>query len=179
MDSTNILTSIASMELLTSISQLIMFIGLASTILIYKFSSRLSAFLVIMLCINTLLIVHPVAEVYMLDLAYNDPESRIYVRHGWYWFFALTDIIAVQISIRLCQKWNLAADRFSTYILYAFLAMACIQVLRWLDRIVLETEMLNAFYETSIPLINFSVAAATIGALVLATKNYNKQKGLQ
>ncbi|WP_100656924.1 hypothetical protein [Alteromonas flava] len=110
------------------------------------------------LCVGILLLTpaHYVYEQYLLELAIL-PENQAFVRNAWYIGFAITDIAFVAIVVLLARKAQLKFDFASKVLAYSFVSLAFIQLFRYVDRIVLETDMLGWFYRTSVPTINSGV----------------------
>ncbi|MDM7861138.1 hypothetical protein QTP81_11065 [Alteromonas sp. ASW11-36] len=121
------------------------------------------------MCIGILLLspLHILYQNQLLALAQNE-EYRGLVRNLWYFGFALTDIMMVLIVIGLSKRDNLKFDTASKVMAGAFITMAVIQILGYIDQVVTETDYLADFYMTSIPLINIGVTIVIFSTALAA-----------
>lgn len=122
---------------------------------IVVFNSRnsfvLSAGLYVALCL-----IHQLFDYHIMSLA---DINRVTAAQMWYFGFAVTDFIYVLLVYKIHDKLNLKADKVSRFILTGFIVLGLIQVARYIDRIVIDTNYLAEFYQVSIPAINVSVTA--------------------
>lgn len=113
----------------------------------------------------------------LLDLAQLE-QNRVMVRNLWYFGFAATDIMMVFIVYGLCTRWKLKFDVASKLMAGAFVTMAMIQVIGYIDQVITETNYLADFYMTSIPLINIGVTIVILStalATVLVSMFYDER----
>ncbi|WP_100642979.1 hypothetical protein [Alteromonas facilis] len=115
------------------------------------------------LCVGILLLTPSqfLFERYLLELAI-EPTNKEMVRNLWYIGFAISDMVFVAIVALIAHFQNLKFDFTSKILAFSFLGMAWIQLFRYVDRIVIETDMLGEFYRASIPAINISVTIVIV-----------------
>lgn len=93
-------------------------------------------------------------------------EDYLYfVNLAWYLSFALTDLAVIYVCLNYIIKKELLRDRASDFVLFCYLFMALLQIVRFFDRIVIETDMLGFVYSKGILLGN---AFASIAMLLFA-----------
>lgn len=85
----------------------------------------------------------------------------------WYLGFALTDFLFVVVTVLVCRKYSLKRDSLSVFILIAFFMMGFIQVTRYCDRYIIQTNALGDFYTYSILILNLMT---TVGTSLFALK---------
>lgn len=93
---------------------------------------------------------------------FDAPSYAAYLQHTWYLGFAITDMIAVVSLIYICKRNYLPLDKASKFILQSYLLLAGIQITRYIDRLVLGTDLLAAAYKLAIPVLNFGIASVAI-----------------
>lgn len=126
------------------------------------------------LCVGVLVLtpIHIVYEKQLLELATN-PDYRALVRNIWYIGYALTDVLLVVSVVYIAKKEKLKFDYASRLMAISFLALATVQVVRYIDRIILETDVLGAAYSIAIPTINigvtFTIIFASLAAIAVGT----------
>lgn len=124
------------------------------------------------MCVGILVLtpIHIVYEKQLLELA-TDPEYRALVRNIWYIGYALTNVLLVTAVVLISKKEGLKFDYASRLMATSFLTLAVIQVVRYIDRIVIETDLLGVAYSIAIPTINlgvtFTIIFASIAAIVV------------
>ncbi|MCG9964594.1 hypothetical protein [Shewanella cutis] len=102
------------------------------------------------------------AEV-MLDVAKTDTEL---IRQLWYLSFVIIDTICVWSIYLSHRKLRISFDKFSVFICFSFTTMAVIQLVRYTDRIIFETEYFAVIYKYGI--LSLSMAPMVLMALMLS-----------
>lgn len=115
------------------------------------------------LCVGILLLTPAqyLFEQYLLDLAVY-PENQAMVRNLWYVGFALSDMVFIVVVALIARAQKLQFDLASKILAFSFISMAWIQLIRYVDRIMMETDVLGQFYSTSIPSINIMVTIVIV-----------------
>ncbi|MFT6267520.1 MAG: hypothetical protein ACJAVV_000318 [Alphaproteobacteria bacterium] len=128
-----------------------------------------------MYCVVILLIftiVQYFMEKQLLVMA-QDPTLQELVRNLWYLGFAYTDAFLVLIVLVTCRKKPLIIDRVTRLILFSYVALGLTQVMRYVDRVIYDTDKLGTIYSIVIPSINISITALICGAAIAV---YLKEK---
>jgi hypothetical protein len=131
-------------------------------------------------CLITLLIftlVHYFIEKQLLIMA-QEPGLQILVRNLWYLGFAYTDAFLVLIVLVMCRKKSLVIDRITRLILFSYVALGLTQIMRYVDRVIYDTDKLGIFYSIAIPTINISITALICGAAIAVYVKNNDNQGL-
>lgn len=99
-----------------------------------------------------LMAIHIYAEITMLE-AGKDESYKTLVRHTWYLFYAITDFIYLGACVYFIRK-------FDGKYLSGYFAIACIiaglgllQLARYFDRLIIETDVLGGLYRDSVPIM--------------------------
>lgn len=120
--------------------------------------------------------VHFVFEKEMLELA-KDESMQALVRNAWYLFFALTNALLIVIVTLYAKAKKLEFDIASKLLMYSFVALSLMQIARYLDRLVLESNVLGNLYSISIPSINITVTLLiffyAFGSIVMSNLNWD------
>jgi hypothetical protein len=94
----------------------------------------------------------------------------------WYLTWGTIDILCVWCIYKVHAVHEIPASKLTRYIMVCFLALCSMQLLRFADRIVFETDLLSAMYKYAIVAINISVVPMT--ALWLAKEIAAIRKGI-
>jgi len=84
-------------------------------------------------------------------------------RQLYYFFFALYEVIYLTIIIKLHKTRNCLVAKYSRVVCYLSCAMATLLLLRYVDRVLLETNFLDSYYGLLVAAINFTTVCC-IGA---------------
>jgi hypothetical protein len=84
-------------------------------------------------------------------------EHREFVRNFWYMFFAFTYFIYVLVVYVITEKIKLKAKLTTSFIITSTITLGFIQLIRYADRILINTDILGKFYEISVPAINLAI----------------------
>jgi hypothetical protein len=117
-----------------------------------------------------------VLEKELLSLAQN-PKFEQVVYNAWYLGFAYADAVFVIAVIYICKKKALRIDNTTRMILISYVTLGAMQVARYFDRIILESNTLGELYSLVVPTINVSVTllvcANVLFVLLSGRKNAN------
>jgi hypothetical protein len=154
-------------NLLTNIGEALMAVNFVALLLILMLKQSRTAFEVIVFATLLLGISHLTLE-YQLYQFSKEEGSKEFVRAAWYLGFSSTYLVHIVACAFYCSKKRLIRDRSSSIILIAFLIAAVIQVSRYIDRFVFETDVLGGLYTNGIPAINSICTIVTV--LYVASK---------
>lgn len=100
------------------------------------------------------------------------------VMHVWYLGYMLIHIVTVALMVRMCKllegKVSFGLELKLTF-LSQFLLFS-IQGARYLDRVILESNLLGGFYQSSIPSINIVVVGVIFISTLNSLYNYLRKK---
>jgi hypothetical protein len=120
-----------------------------------------TAFVAILLFIIILQLLHMWFEGYLLNILADTLEKKD-VRTLWYMGFAVTDFLFVWVAISYCNLKELLRDKSSNFILLSTCVLGVVQMLRYADRVLINTDVLGDFYSLSIPTLNLGITFAAI-----------------
>jgi hypothetical protein len=140
-------------NLLTSIGEALMAINFAALLLVLMLKQRKTAFEVIIFATMILGVGHLALEYKLYELSKQGADKG-FIRAVWYLGFSATYLLHVVSCAWYCNKKKLARDKSSTIILVGFTIAATLQFLRYIDRVVIETDVLGILYTSGIPAIN-------------------------
>lgn len=94
---------------------------------------------------------------------------------AWHAGFAGIDMLAI-IAIWIWHWWkDLPFGEIARYMTRFFLALGTIQVIRWIDRMYLGTDILGPLYASSIASINYTTTAVTFMIAIRAARSKSPQ----
>lgn len=174
MDLYSLFEGVPPKVVLLSISKLLMVISAfclaVITIKLHNVRQRINAFTLIVLLSCLLSLIHQHAEVFMLDLG-QVPEYTELIRVVWYLFFGISDMLYVALCLWLCKWLRLKSDVYSTRFLYCYLISASMQFIRFIDRIVIKTDVLGDVYTVVVVSANVAISVLAVMALCTVVKN--------
>ena len=142
------------------------------------YTRKTSAFFYCLIAIILFTGIQYVLEKELLSLAQN-PNYEQLVYNAWYLGFAYADALFVISVIFVCRKNAFLIDNTTRMILISYVTLGAMQVARYFDRIILETNSLGEMYSIVVPTINLSVTllvcANVIFVLLSCRKNANTQ----
>lgn len=97
----------------------------------------------------------------------------------WYWSFAVTDWLFAYLIFVNQQDPDNPKDTISALIAWVFVLMGLIQVFRYVDRAIIETNVFGLFYQQSILVLNATLAvlvAINVGLAIVG--KFRKQDRL-
>jgi hypothetical protein len=84
------------------------------------------------------------------------------INAAWYLGFALTNTIFIVLMIQVFKRVNLLRDTASEFLIICYMFMTALQVFRFLDRIVFDTDLIGFIYKCSITTTNVVVAIVVL-----------------
>lgn len=127
-----------------------LFMGLVAYLLAY---SRRDSFSICLLLTIALKMIQVGADSFMWSRQ-DDPFWHPIVYHAWYMFFGITDWAFVFLTFYVCKRYKFRLTFGCYAIFYSYIALGLIQMLRYADRVVYETNYLGFAYRYTIPVIN-------------------------
>ncbi|NQY64098.1 MAG: hypothetical protein HRT38_10270 [Alteromonadaceae bacterium] len=85
---------------------------------------------------------------------FNISDSIELSRFIWYFTFALIDILAVILLLKIHKFFHIKLDKNGLGIAAIFILLMILQFVRYVDRQILGTDLLGDVYKFGIPLIN-------------------------
>jgi hypothetical protein len=123
---------------------------------------------VVVLCASSILsIAHLFYDAALMEMA-KDESSRVLVRDLWYLGFAASNFAFVFICYKLLDALSIKPNRVTSFYLNCYVFLGFIQLVRYADRILLETDLLGQAYQLSIPAINASMVIVSSGYVTYA-----------
>lgn len=112
--------------------------------------------------------------IYSLAETFSKESIRIF----WYMGFAVIDFAAVKICVSYCSYRNMTREKAGNFILLSVLLLGVMQLARFADRILIESNMLGWVYKHMIPTFNFGItfAATAYVAFIITGKIHNHLK---
>jgi len=120
------------------------------------YAKQRSAFFYCLLLVIIIAPIHLLLENQLLHLAENPDNNRL-VYNGWYLGYAYTDALLVILAIYLCKTRALIIDSVSRMIMISYFCLGMVQLIRYFDRVILESDKLGDVYSIIVPTINVSV----------------------
>jgi hypothetical protein len=91
---------------------------------------------------------------FVMDLAIS---NRALGASLWYVTWAFIEVICIWFIYKIHSAYQLPASKLTRYIMFCFLSLCALQLMRYADRVVFETDLLLAIYKYVIVSINISV----------------------
>jgi len=129
------------------------------------YTRKASAFFYCVLAIIIFTGIQYLLEKELLNLAKN-PEYEQLVYNAWYLGFAYADAVFVIAVLYVCKKQSLEIGNITRMILISYVALGVMQIARYFDRIILETNSLGELYSVVVPTINISVTLLVCGWII-------------
>ncbi len=131
-------------------------------LVIYQFIvQKRTAFSVILMMVCVLDIAHTLYQV-QIEKLYNIEAYEDLVSALWYLGFAFTNLIFVYLGIKICTKQRLTTDRVSSFILLSYFFLAIVQLARYADRYIIETDVLAGAYRVAVSTLNVGVTVMVV-----------------
>lgn len=144
---------------LDDVETLISFFLLSISFYFYRITSNNIA-LAVWVCSNYLM--ERWAQI-MLEMAKTD---AVLVRQLWYSSFITVDVIAIAAIYMIHIKMKIEFTRFSEMVCASFFFMACLQLMRYVDRMVLDADITTNIYKYGI--LTFSMTPMFLMVLILS-----------
>ena len=148
------------------------------SLLLYTiYFSRRDSFTITLCVMCVLIMVHMVLDDLMMNMFEQGYEE--FVKYAWYLFFASTDFALVFLCYYLIDKYRIPMQKASALILLAYICLGFVQVARFADRLVFNTDVLGGLYTSLIPAINgcltVSILVYSIGAVWMHRSQRSKE----
>lgn len=150
------------LDLMQGASLIIMLV--AFSVALYR--ERQTSIVVAAIVVSASYFIHILADLafsFLFDSQYYNGLVYEIGSRAWYLFFALTDFLVVYFIYKGIAKVRLKPSFFCYLVIYAYFTLALVQVSRYCDRFIFESEYLVTLYEFSVPIINCFV----VGFIVL------------
>ncbi|UML92124.1 hypothetical protein [Shewanella xiamenensis] len=101
-------------------------------------------------------------------------EDKRIARTLWYLTWVVIDIACIALILLTHKQFQLAVSKFTLMVSTTYLALMIVQGARYIDRMVLKTDLLSTFYMYAVPVLNIGVM---VFGLVWLLKNLHQSKG--
>ena len=128
-------------------------VNFAALLLVLILKQKRTAFEVIVFATMLLGLGHLAME-YKLHNMGNNGGGIDFIRVAWYLGFSATYLIHVVGCALYCSAKKMVRDKSSSIILLAFFVAAILQLSRYVDRFIFETNLIGPLYTNGIPAIN-------------------------
>lgn len=91
---------------------------------------------------------------FIMDISSGGDSTQII----WYGAWSVVDVFCVWCIYKLHALYHLNASKLARYIMVCLLTLCALQIVRYVDRIILETDLLTDIYRFGVVAINISVA---------------------
>lgn len=120
---------------------------------------------------------HFVYDAWVMGLSDGDTDQQL-VLILWYLGFAASDFIFVFAAYALLDNFQIPVSKASSFFLNCLLVRGFIQLARYFDRVLVETDYLGYLYSLTIPLVNtgmvlFALATAVLSFVVMSRRKEN------
>jgi hypothetical protein len=146
-------------ELLDLIQRYSLCISVVSLLVYLVVIAKRDAFVIALSASCVLSIFHQYLDYTLMKMAESEANIE-FVRNAWYMSFALSDFMYVFVVYYITDKLNLKQCKVTTFILTSYIVMGFIQLFRYADRILMETDLLGGVYQHMIPTINIAMLVA-------------------
>lgn len=110
---------------------------------------------------------------FYLQSFYGDPSVVEIVFASWYLGYAATDFLFYGLTMHLARTYRFPLDPISNVVMKAFLIMGVMQIVRYVERLITDSDLMGAIYSNSIVLINMIISIMLLGYVaVIFFKNF-------
>jgi hypothetical protein len=140
-------------DLITCIESLSLGIIIFSLIVYVSCVRKVTAFIVV---ISSVVILDIFQQWYRSELKklFYLEDYLFEINTAWYLGFSITNTIFIVIVVWCLSRGNLLRDRVSEFVIIAYLFMTALQIIRYLDKTVFDTDLVGFIYRTSITTTN-------------------------
>ncbi|GGW89783.1 hypothetical protein [Alteromonas halophila] len=138
------------------------------------FAQKVTVFSVVLFVQFFMEMLHQGIELYVGEIDGTLPAHLI--NFFWYMSFAVTDILIIFVLFRLIRLFKLRADWLVKAVAGSYAMYALIQLSRYIDRMLLETNILGAFYRAAIINLNNIVVLMLVCYLILELVGFVRKK---
>lgn len=148
---------------------------LTLALIIYSiFVRRITELTVVLFACVILEMVHEAIKLYLMGF-FDGGLSMHLLNFAWYVSFALTDILIIPVIFKLSQFFKVTNGWLTRLISVYFAIMATIQIIRYIDRSLIGTNLLGSAYQVSVVALNSLSACLLIGYVLVEAVNYFKE----
>ncbi|MGJ8680484.1 hypothetical protein [Paraglaciecola sp.] len=148
-------------DFLYLISEYLLLLNVAALFAIYLMAKQRTSIGITLLFAVVLQIFHVWYEVFLLETL-SESLSKNAIRTLWYMGFGLTDFLFIIITIFCCLKMNLPRDKASSFILISYGLLGATQMIRYADRVLLQSDLFGFIYKHLIPTFNLGITITVI-----------------
>jgi hypothetical protein len=94
------------------------------------------------------------AHSFVMDIS---TSNKTFGASIWYVTWSTVDVLCLWFIYKIHSAYHLPASKLTRYIMFCFLSLCALQLMRYADRVVFETDLLLAVYKYVIVSINISV----------------------
>lgn len=152
-----------------------------SVVLNQLFGNAKSAFHVVASATIILMVIHLGVELDLKQTCTSNCDSAIIRGIKWYLFFAITYLAHVVFCCYYCLKKGIDRDVASVIFLFSFIFCAVLQVIRFIDRYIFQTNfsLISDLYRSGIPAVNSLLTILVVVTVFLSVcKKQNLFKNL-
>lgn len=163
-------------DLITQIESFSLGIIILSLIIYIACVRKVTAFLII---ISSAVVLDGFQQWFRLELqkTFHLTDYLFEINTAWYLGFALTNTIFIVFVVWLLSRANLLRDRVSEFVLIAYMFMTALQIVRYLDKVVFDLDLVGFFYRTSITTTNVVLSLIILMySLKVLTRSILKRK---
>ena len=137
-----------------------------AALLVYAITvKRLTVFSFVLLGLTLLEVIHLGIEHYFWYI-YTSYADYSIIYFLWYAGFAATDILFVYFLVRISRTLKVPLDWVSSFVMYVYLILGIVQVARYFDRFIFETNYLVTMYTDGIPIVNMVLSTVVFGFVI-------------
>jgi hypothetical protein len=154
--------TISSISFINWVAGCTLLLNFAVAIIYCACTRRVTQFLLVSFGVVILGMVHQAIR-FLLKKTFQFEDYLDVINLLWYTSYALTDLIFVTIVVYFINKKKLLQDRVSNIVLIAYMVMAAIQLLRYMERIYFSSDFLLSVYTGGVPAINVFITLVMCG----------------
>ena len=137
-----------------------------AALLVYAITvKRLTVFSFVLLGLTLLEVIHLGIEHYFWYI-YTSYSDYGVIQFLWYAGFAATDILFVYFLVQISRTLKVPLDWVSSFVMYVYLILGIVQVARYFDRFIFETNYLVTMYTDGIPIVNMVLSTVVFGFVI-------------
>ena len=96
----------------------------------------------------------------------HTPELVPFVYYTWYLSYGLTDFFFVGVVFYLCRRSETELEFVSKLLLWIYLSLGVLQVVRLIERLTINSDIVGWLYTSGVPIVNFGIALILLGYVI-------------
>ncbi|MCS6134007.1 hypothetical protein G3496_03590 [Shewanella baltica] len=104
-------------------------------------------------------------------------EDKQIARNLWYLTWVVIDCVSIVLVLLTHKRFKLLASELTRFISHTYAVLIAVQALRFFDRMLIETDLLGAFYMYAIPTLDIAVIAVSLIWLLGHLKQHKHNTG--